>query len=321
MNVKNKLLLYTQLIESVFMDRISNNQYKAQQGNKISVVYQVTGDALLLEFLMAQMPEKSRSKIKLLLGNKQILVDGQVISQFNHPLVAGQQIEISKVRVRPVKESGELNIVFEDEELIVIEKPTDLLSISTDKEKRATAYSLLSDHVKKQHNNNRIFIVHRLDRETSGLMLFAKNEEVKNHLQETWNDTVIERSYIAVVEGEVEKTDGVIISYLVEGRTFKVHSSQNQKSGKKAITHFKVLKKNRDYSLLKVNLETGRKNQIRVHMQDIGHSIVGDKKYGATSNPIKRLGLHAQQLLFIHPVSGEKMVFETKIPNVFLRLF
>lgn len=321
MNVKNKVLLYTQLIESVFMDRISNNQYKAQQGNKISVVYQVTGDALLLEFLMAQMPEKSRSKIKLLLGNKQILVDGQVISQFNHPLVAGQQIEISKVRVRPVKESGELNIVFEDEELIVIEKPTDLLSISTDKEKRATAYSLLSDHVKKQHNNNRIFIVHRLDRETSGLMLFAKNEEVKNHLQETWNDTVIERSYIAVVEGEVEKTDGVIISYLVEGRTFKVHSSQNQKSGKKAITHFKVLKKNRDYSLLKVNLETGRKNQIRVHMQDIGHSIVGDKKYGATSNPIKRLGLHAQQLLFIHPVSGEKMVFETKIPNVFLRLF
>jgi 23S rRNA pseudouridine1911/1915/1917 synthase len=181
-------------------------------------------------------------------------------------------------------------------------------------------YSLLSRHVKKQDRGNKIFIVHRLDRETSGLMLFAKSEAVKDKLQETWNETVIERTYIAVVEGAVEKQEGTITSYLSEDKVFKMHSSPKPDSGKEAITHFSVLKKNNAYSLLKVNLETGRKNQIRIHMQEMGHNIVGDKKYGATANPIKRLGLHAQQLSFIHPVTGKKMNFETKIPRVFMRL-
>ena len=274
-----------------------------------------------MEFLIAQMPNRSRNKIKFLLGNKQVLVDGQVISQFNHPLTPGQQVEISKERVQPEKKSREYTIVFEDDDLIVIEKQAGLLSIATEKEKRATAYSLLSNHVKKQNRDNKIFVVHRLDRETSGLMLFAKSESVKRRLQDSWNDTIIERSYIAVVEGAVEKPKGVITSYLVEGKTFKVHSSQDSKRGKKAVTNYKMLKKNKGYSLLKVNLETGRKNQIRVHMQDIRHSIVGDKKYGASGNPLKRLGLHAQQLSFIHPASGEKLNFEAKIPGVFLRLF
>jgi 23S rRNA pseudouridine1911/1915/1917 synthase len=152
-------------------------------------------------------------------------------------------------------------------------------------------------------------------------MLFAKSEAVKDKLQESWNDTIIERTYIAVVEGAVEKQEGTITSYLSEDKVFKMHSSPKPGSGKEAITHFSVLKKNNAYSLLKVNLETGRKNQIRIHMQEIGHCVAGDKKYGATTSPIKRLGLHAQQLSFIHPVTGEKMNFETKIPRVFLRLF
>jgi 23S rRNA pseudouridine1911/1915/1917 synthase len=256
-----------------------------------------------------------------LLGNKQVLVDGKVISQFNHPLSPGQEIEISKERVQQEKKLHEYNIVFEDDDLIIIEKQAGLLSISTDKEKRATAYSLLSNHVKKQNRENKIFVVHRLDRETSGLMLFAKSEEVKYHLQELWNATIKERSYIAVVEGAVEKPEGVITSYLTEGKTFKVHSSQNPKNGKKAITNYKVIKKNKNYSLLKVNLETGRKNQIRVHLQDIGHSVVGDKKYGASGSPLKRLGLHAQQLSLTHPTTRQKLNFETKIPGLFLRLF
>jgi len=303
------------------MNKKVNKQFKRASDNKRGIILQVKENVSLMEFLMAQMPGKSRSKIKFLLGNKQVLVDGKAISQFNHPLVSGQNIEISKERVEPEKKSREYNIVFEDEELIVIEKQAGLLSISTEKEKRATAYSLLSNHVKKQNRDNRIFVVHRLDRETSGLMLFAKNQEVKFHLQELWNNTVIERSYVAVVEGVVEKPDGVITSYLVEGKTFKVHSSQNPKYGKKAVTNYKVLKKQKEYTLLKVNLETGRKNQIRVHLQDIGHSIVGDKKYGANSSPIKRLGLHAQQLSFIHPITGKKLNFETKIPDAFLRIF
>jgi 23S rRNA pseudouridine1911/1915/1917 synthase len=296
-------------------------QFKKAPEKNSGVVFKVTENALLMEFLMAQMPGKSRGKIKFLLSNKQILVEGEQISQFNHPLTPGQNVEISKVRVDTKKKSKELNIVFEDGELIIVEKPAGLLSISTDKEKRATIYSLLSDHVKEEDEDNKIFVVHRLDRETSGLMLFAKSQEVKYHLQELWESTVLERTYIAVVEGVPEKEEGVITSYLVEGKTFVVHSSQNPKYGKKAITNYKILKNSRDYSLLEVNLETGRKNQIRVHMQDLGHSVVGDKKYGAFSSPFKRLGLHAKKLSFIHPITGKKMLFETEIPEIFMKLF
>jgi 23S rRNA pseudouridine1911/1915/1917 synthase len=286
-----------------------------------NTVFHVSEKSGLMEFLMAQMPHKNRNNIKSLLSHKQVLVEGKPVSQFNHPLVPGQKVEISSNRISPEQKFREYNIVYEDQHIIVIDKMAGLLSMATDNEKRATAYSLLSRHVKKQDKGNKIFIVHRLDRETSGLMLFAKSEAVKDKLQETWNDTIIERTYIAVVEGAVEKQEGTITSYLSEDKVFKMHSSPKPGSGKEAVTHFSVLKKNNAYSLLKVNLETGRKNQIRIHMQEMGHNIVGDKKYGATTSPIKRLGLHAQQLSFIHPVTGEKMRFETKIPRVFMKLF
>lgn len=298
--------------------RRSNKSTPVKQKN---IIFYVSEEFLLMEFLMAQMPNKSRNNIKSLLSHKQVLVEGKPVSQFDFPLLPGQKVEISSNRVSPEQKFREYNIVYEDQHIIVIDKMAGLLSMATENEKRATAYSLLSRHVKKQDRGNKIFIVHRLDRETSGLMLFAKSEEVKNKLQETWNETVIERTYLAVVEGPVEKQEGTITSYLAEDKVFKMHSSPHPGSGKEAITHFSVIKKNNAYSLLKVNLETGRKNQIRIHMQEMGHNIVGDKKYGATTSPIKRLGLHAQQLSFIHPVTGEKMNFETKIPRVFLRLF
>jgi 23S rRNA pseudouridine1911/1915/1917 synthase len=152
-------------------------------------------------------------------------------------------------------------------------------------------------------------------------MLFARSEEIKNHLQESWNDTIIERTYIAVVEGRVERQEGTITSYLSEDKVYKMHSSPKEGVGQKAVTHYSVIRNSDAYSMLKVNLETGRKNQIRIHMQEMGHSIAGDKKYGAVSNPIKRLGLHAQQLSFIHPVSGKKLEFESKTPRSFLRVF
>lgn len=274
-----------------------------------------------MEFLMAQLPHKSRNNIKSLMSHKQVLVEGKPVSQFDLTLLPGQKVEISSNRISPEQKFREYTIVYEDQHLIVIDKMAGLLSMATENEKRSTAYSLLSRHVKKQDRDNKIFIVHRLDRETSGLMLFAKSEAIKNKLQETWNDTVIERTYLAVVEGAVEKQEGTISSYLSEDKVFKMHSSPNPASGKEAVTHFSVLKKNNAYSLLKVNLETGRKNQIRIHMQEMGYPIVGDKKYGAAANPINRLGLHAQQLFFIHPVTGKKMNFETKIPRLFMRLF
>ncbi len=294
--------------------------HKNKPAPKNETGFLVSTETILMDFLMAKMPERSRSKIKSLLSGKQVFVDEKPVSQFNQPLFPGQKVTISKQRLN-LDNIAQMSVVFEDRHVIVIDKQAGLLSISTSKEKRATAYSLLRNHVKKTDPANKIFIVHRLDRETSGLMLFAKSEEVKRKLQDSWNDTILERSYVAVVERAVEKAQGTILSYLTEDKIYRMHSSDNQERGLKAITHYTVLQKNRNYSLLKVNLETGRKNQIRVHMQDIGHPVAGDKKYGAETNPIKRLGLHAWQLSFIHPVTGEKLNFRTKIPPVFLKLF
>jgi len=294
---------------------------KTGSGKGKTIVLNVTENTTLMVFLLAQMPHKNRNNIKSLLSSKQVLADGQVVSKFNHPLAPGQKVEIYSERIPTEKKFREYTVVYEDHDLIVIDKQSGLLSIATENEKKITAYSLLSSHVKEQNPRNKIFIVHRLDRETSGLMLFAKSEPVKLKLQETWDSSIVSRNYVAVVEGEIEEPEGVITSYLYEDKTFVVHSSQNPAKGHKAVTHFTTIKKNKDYSLLKVCLETGRKNQIRVHMAEIGHSIAGDKKYGASANPLKRLGLHAQSLSFIHPASGKSMVFETPVPRAFLRLF
>ncbi|HEX3010800.1 MAG TPA: RNA pseudouridine synthase, partial [Syntrophomonadaceae bacterium] len=168
---------------------------------------------------------------------------------------------------------------------------------------------------------NRIFIVHRLDRDTSGVMLFAKNEGVKHLLQDTWKEVMVDRAYVAVVEGQVKEKEGTIKSWLKETKTKLMYSSSTPGDGLEAITHYKVLQAAAKYSLMELRLETGRKNQIRVHMKDIGHSIIGDKKYGADTNPIGRLGLHAHILAFKHPTSGEIMRFETEVPRKFSRLF
>lgn len=286
----------------------------AQKKDMLLVVKENT---LLMEFLIAQLPTKSRNNIKSLLKNKQVWVDDKVVSQFDHPLLSGQKITISASRSRVEKKFTEFTILFEDEAIIVIDKSAGLLSVATKNEKRRTAYSMLSDYVKRSDSSNKIFIVHRLDRETSGLMVFAKNEVAKKVLQENWNGEGTQKSYVALVEGKLEQPEGTIVSYLTEDKVFKVHSSQNPKKGLKAVTHFSVIETSSAFSLLEVEIETGRKNQIRVHMEELGHSIVGDKKYGAETSPIRRLGLHAQKLEFLHPLSGEKLRFETKIPPAF----
>lgn len=298
-----------------------SNKKRSDSQNPKDVILTVNANCILMDFLIEQLPHKNRNNIKSLLRNNQVWVDDKLVSQFNHRLSAGQKVTVSGSRARMEKKYQEFAIIFEDDDLIVIDKAAGLLSMATKNEKRNTAYSMLSDYVKRQDPSNKIFIVHRLDRETSGLMVFAKNERIKRMLQENWNEAVPEKSYVAVVEGIVQKKSGTIVSYLFEDNVFKVHSTQNPKKGLKAVTHFTVLKTKQNYSLLQVDIETGRKNQIRVHMQDMGHVIVGDKKYGASFSPIRRLGLHAQKLVFTHPVTGEKLVFETKIPSVFMRLF
>jgi 23S rRNA pseudouridine1911/1915/1917 synthase len=274
-----------------------------------------------LKFLLEKLSGKSKTSIKSLLTNKQIFVDGKSVSQFNYMLNVGNEVTLSSEKAqREIKLKG-LKIIYEDTSIIVILKESGLLSIATDKETEITAYSLLIDYVKDKDPRNQIFVLHRLDRETSGLMMFAKDYEVKRILQTDWQESVMERCYIAVVEGVVKKQSGSIISWLTENKNFLVYSSPTPNDGQKAITHYKVLKTSKHFSLLEVKLETGRKNQIRVHLQDIGHSVIGDKKYGATHNPINRLGLHAYILAFKHPISGETLRFETKIPKEFENIF
>ena len=182
-----------------------------------------------------------------------------------------------------------------------------------------TAYRQLTDYVKEIHPRQRLFIVHRLDRDTSGVMVFAKTEAAKEALQKNWHSDVKERKYTAMVEGVVNERPGTVSSWLTEGKTLKVYSSPFDNGGKHAITHYKKLQGNRHFSLLEVQLETGRKNQIRVHMQELGHSVVGDKKYGARQNPLKRLGLHATTLVFKHPISQEVLRFNAPVPAAFLK--
>jgi len=297
----------------------SPGQRKVNPKTKASIT--VTENTELMKFLIAQLPQKSRNNIKSLLANKQVFVDGTAIKQFNHPLVPGQEIEIRWNRIPEEKKYRGITIVFEDSDLIVIDKHAGMLSIATDNKLEETAYNMLSKHVKSQGNTNKIFVVHRLDRETSGLMMFAKSEQVQQTLQKNWSDIVTERSYIAIVEGAPEKTEGTITSYLRESKALIVYSSQNPKDGTKAVTNYQVMRVNKDFVMLKVSLETGKKNQVRVHMQDIGHPVIGDKKYGSRISPIGRLGLHAWILAFKHPINGELLRFETAIPRKFLRLF
>jgi 23S rRNA pseudouridine1911/1915/1917 synthase len=272
----------------------------------------------LLKLLLKEIPAKSRNNIKSILTRGQVSINNKVIKQYNHIVKQGQDVIINWNKEIPPEG---LTIIYEDSDIIVIDKLSGLLSIATTKETQQTAYSILTDFVKKRDHTNRIFIVHRLDKETSGLMLFAKSQAIKDKLQNNWKEVVTERSYIVAVEGVVEKDEGVISSWLTEGKNMIVYSSRTPNNGKKAITHYRVLNRKNNYSLLEVTLKTGRKNQIRVHMQDLKHSVVGDKKYGAITNPINRLGLHAHVLAFKHPATGLETRFQTDIPKEFKKLF
>ncbi len=277
----------------------------------------VAEEAELMKYLIAQLPGKSRDNIKSLLKNRLVSINGIAQSQFNLILTPGTKISIGKKTPRADTAVLSLKIFHEDDDIIVIEKPAGLLTMGSDRERIKTAYSQLSTYVKAQDEDNRIFIVHRLDRDTSGLLVFAKNEDAKHILQENWNDSIIERTYVALVEGKTPKESDTVISYLKESKALIVHSSKNPSYGVKAVTHYKVIEKRTNSTLVELNLETGRKNQIRVHMQEIGNPIVGDKKYGAKTNNIGRLALHAKILAFTHPITLEELRFETPVPRQF----
>ncbi|MHA6531076.1 RluA family pseudouridine synthase [Paenibacillus sp. BAC0078] len=284
-----------------------------------SKTYTVAEPAELLAFLLKTLANRGRNAVKSILSRGQVSVNGKLVTRHNFPLQPGQTVTIDQEKPVEAKEMIGLTIVHEDDDLIVIQKDAGLLSIATGEDNELTAYRQLMEHVRLSNPRNRVFVVHRLDRDTSGVMMFAKSEQIQQKLQNSWKDTVKERTYVALVEGAVKKSEGTISSWLKETSTLKMYSSPHEGDGLHAVTHYKLIQANRHFSLLEVQLETGRKNQIRVHMADIGHPIAGDKKYGAATKAVGRLGLHARVLSFIHPTTGELLSFESAIPKTFLK--
>ncbi|UCE71712.1 MAG: RluA family pseudouridine synthase [Nitrospiraceae bacterium] len=263
----------------------------------------------------------TRTKVKQLMKHRAVEVNEKAAQGYDHLLQKGDKVSVRKEkRESKVVAPLGIKIIFEDEDLIVIEKPAGLLTIASETEKTKTAYYQLNEVLKRRspRTGERIFIVHRLDRDTSGVMVFAKNEKVKRTLQEGWKE--VEKRYYALVEGRPAKKEGWIRSRLSETKSLKVYIDPHSEGARLSETKYQVIKAGREYSLLDILLETGRKNQIRVHLSGIGHPVVGDKKYGAKTNPIARLGLHSYRLLFKHPVTGKPLRFESKLPASFNRL-
>ncbi len=297
---------------------------KAKQGRPFGrpdriLNFKPTQEGTLLEFLLASLKDQSRTTIKSLLAHNQIAVNGRPQKQFDMPVNPSDEVSINFDRCFNYFRNSQLRILFEDEYLLIVDKASGLLSMGTDRDKEKTAYRILSDYVKRSDLRNRIFIVHRLDRETSGVMMFAKNANVQTRLQQDWDNAVLDRRYVAIVEGTPENESGELRSYLAENNAMNVYST-DERNGKLAVTRYRTLDSKGRYTMVELELLTGRKNQIRVHMSEYGCPVAGDKKYGARTNPMRRLMLHASRLQFVHPVTKENMMFETAIPAKFKML-
>lgn len=291
----------------------------ARRANRYTV-FNVTEPAELMDFLLKKMDGISRNKVKSMLANRVVLVDNVITTPYNFALKPGMKVQVSKAKNNHEFRNPMLKLVYEDAYIIVVEKKEGLLSVATEHQKERTAQHILSEYVKRSHRNNRIFVVHRLDRETSGLMMYAKDEKTMNTLRDNWHDIVTDRRYVTIVSGDMERDAGSIESWLTDRKLYVSSSPVDDGVGKYALTHYKTIKRANGYSLMELKLETGRKNQIRVHMSDLGHPVVGDERYGSECNPLGRLALHAFKLCFYHPITGELMEFETSYPAPFKNL-
>ncbi|MDE6157030.1 MAG: RluA family pseudouridine synthase [Muribaculaceae bacterium] len=274
----------------------------------------------LLDFLFASMPEARRTTVKDYLKYGQVMLRGQVTTRFDEDVRPGDEVKVNTTRQFQVFSHPRIKLVYEDDDIIVIDKGYGVLSMGNDKIKEGTAYSILREYLKRKDPRNKLFIVHRLDQATSGLMMFAKNVQAKETMQHNWNNMVLERRYVAVVEGALEPAEGEIRSYLAENSAHEVYSTRNPEEGQLAVTYYRTVSTRKPYSRVELSLATGRKNQIRVHMKDAGHPIAGDKRYGAKTSPLHRLCLHAQTLRFVHPVSRRDMSFSSALPAGFLKI-
>ena len=273
----------------------------------------------LLDWLLANLKE-SRTKIKATLSGHGIKVNGKVVTQFDYELLPGMKVEISRSKQNLEFKSHYLRIVYEDRYLVVVEKKPGILSMAAG-HSTLNVKSVLDDYFRQSRQRCTAHVVHRLDRDTSGLMVYAKDKNVELAFESDWHNIVFDRRYVAVLSGEMEQDEGTVESWLKDNRAYFTYSSPYDNGGKLAITHYHVLERSKDYSLVEFKLETGRKNQIRVHAADLGHPVCGDVKYGNGDDPVGRLCLHAFRLCFYHPVNHRPMEFETDIPLAFKNLF
>ena len=292
--------------------------YDSKRG--MYAVYTVEEDAQLLDWLIANLKGLSRNKVKDTLHGRGIKVNGKIVTQFDYPLTRGMKISVSKSKKNDTFKSRYVNLVYEDPYLVVIEKKPGILSMAAG-HKSLNVKTVLDDYFRQTKQRCTAHVVHRLDRDSSGLMVYAKDMQTEQTLEHEWHNIVYDRRYVAVVSGEMEEDEGTIANWLKDNKAYVTYSSPVDNGGKYAVTHFHVLDRTTEHSLVEYKLETGRKNQIRVHSADMNHPVCGDVKYGNGDDPIHRLCLHAYMLHFFHPVTRARMEFETPIPSQFRMLF
>ena len=281
--------------------------------------YVVKEPSELLAWLMENLHD-SRTKIKATLSGKGIKVNGKIVTQFDYPLVPGMKIAVSKTKQNNQFKNHYIKLVYEDRYLVVIEKKPGILSMAAG-HSSLNVKTVLDNYFKQTRQRCQAHVVHRLDRETSGLMIYAKDKQTELALEADWHNIVFDRRYVAVLSGEVVDNEGTIANWLKDNKSYVTYSSPVDNGGKYAVTHFHVLARTYEHSLVEFKLETGRKNQIRVHAADMGHPVCGDMKYGNGDDPLGRLCLHAFKLCFYHPINHRPMEFETELPQTFRKLF
>lgn len=274
---------------------------------------QTDKEGLLLDLLAELAPSSSKHTLKSWIREGRVTIDGMVAKRNTQPVEQGQTIELLR---KHSYASGGIRVLYEDRALLVIDKPQGLLTVATDYQDQETAHAFL----KERYGNTQIHVVHRIDRETSGVMLFARNKAARDKLKAMFEAHQLEREYRAVVEGHVEPERGCWKSRLIEGKDYNVRLSKTPDEGRLAITHYQRLSQGRNYCYLRLILETGRKHQIRVHCQEAGYPVVGDERYGATTNPVGRLCLHAHRIAFNHPLTGKALDFRSPVPSLLTRL-
>lgn len=297
-----------------------HNYIAGRDDNNRYHLFLVTKEAGLLEFLLENV-KASRTKVKATLQGRGIKVDGKTVTQFDFPLKQGMKVAVSKTKRNQQQfKSRYVKIVYEDRWIVVVEKNIGILSMAGG-HSTLNVKSVLDDYFHKSRQKCTAHVVHRLDRDTSGLMVYAKDIDTEQILEHNWHDIVYDRRYVAVVSGEMEQEGGTVESWLKDNKAYITYSSPVDNGGKYAVTHYHVLDRTTEHSLVEFKLETGRKNQIRVHTADLGHPVCGDSKYGNGDDPLHRLCLHAFRLCFYHPVTRERMEFETQLPTQFRMLF